>query len=157
KHCAILDSSRRLRMDGTPNTILADDLYARLGTAAAPVVLDVRRPDDLTEVGCLVVSAIPCDMTGRQWIDHLPTRKPVVVYCDDGQEVSRNAAATLRAAAIDAAYLEGGIAGWVKRDLPTCRKLSAQGHTWVTRERPKIDRIACPWLIQRFIDPLARF
>lgn len=24
---------------------------------------------------------------------------------------------------------------------------------WVTRERPKIDRIACPWLIKRFIDP----
>ena len=23
---------------------------------------------------------------------------------------------------------------------------------WVTRERPKIDRLACPWLIQRFID-----
>ena len=27
---------------------------------------------------------------------------------------------------------------------------------WVTRERPKIDRIACPWLIRRFIDPQAR-
>jgi hypothetical protein len=26
---------------------------------------------------------------------------------------------------------------------------------WVTRERPKIDRIACPWLIARFIDPQA--
>jgi hypothetical protein len=26
---------------------------------------------------------------------------------------------------------------------------------WVTRERPKIDRIACPWLIKRFIDPQA--
>jgi hypothetical protein len=26
---------------------------------------------------------------------------------------------------------------------------------WVTRERPKIDRIACPWLILRFIDPRA--
>lgn len=26
---------------------------------------------------------------------------------------------------------------------------------WVTRERPKIDRIACPWLIHRFIDPEA--
>jgi hypothetical protein len=24
---------------------------------------------------------------------------------------------------------------------------------WVTRERPKTDRIACPWLIRRFIDP----
>ena len=28
---------------------------------------------------------------------------------------------------------------------------------WVTRERPKIDRIACPWLIARFIDPEAEF
>jgi len=28
---------------------------------------------------------------------------------------------------------------------------------WVTRERPKIDRIACPWLIRRFVDPRARF
>ncbi|MGO7845414.1 chromate resistance protein ChrB domain-containing protein, partial [Rhizobium johnstonii] len=24
---------------------------------------------------------------------------------------------------------------------------------WVTRARPKIDRIACPWLIRRFVDP----
>jgi hypothetical protein len=28
---------------------------------------------------------------------------------------------------------------------------------WITRERPKIDRIACPWLIQRFVDPGAEF
>lgn len=28
---------------------------------------------------------------------------------------------------------------------------------WITRERPKIDRIACPWLIRRFIDPDATF
>jgi hypothetical protein len=28
---------------------------------------------------------------------------------------------------------------------------------WITRERPKIDRIACPWLIQRFIDKEAEF
>ena len=28
---------------------------------------------------------------------------------------------------------------------------------WVTRERPKIDRIACPWLIRRFVDPFAKF
>jgi hypothetical protein len=32
------------------------------------------------------------------------------------------------------------------RDRPT---------RWITRERPKIDRIACPWLIKRFIDPEA--
>jgi hypothetical protein len=28
---------------------------------------------------------------------------------------------------------------------------------WVTRERPKVDRVACPWLIRRFVDPEARF
>ncbi len=28
---------------------------------------------------------------------------------------------------------------------------------WVTRERPKVDRIACPWLIKRFVDPAAEF
>lgn len=28
---------------------------------------------------------------------------------------------------------------------------------WVTRERPKVDRIACPWLIKRFVDPTAEF
>ena len=28
---------------------------------------------------------------------------------------------------------------------------------WVTRERARVDRIACPWLIQRFIDPGAEF
>ncbi|ATP55266.1 AraC family transcriptional regulator [Pedobacter ginsengisoli] len=28
---------------------------------------------------------------------------------------------------------------------------------WITRERPKIDRIACPWLIRNFIDPQAQF
>ena len=28
---------------------------------------------------------------------------------------------------------------------------------WITRERPKIDRIACPWLIARFIDRSPEF
>ena len=28
---------------------------------------------------------------------------------------------------------------------------------WVTRARPKVDRVACPWLIKRFVDPDAQF
>ncbi|HAQ21600.1 MAG TPA: hypothetical protein DCR40_20580 [Prolixibacteraceae bacterium] len=28
---------------------------------------------------------------------------------------------------------------------------------WITRERPKIDRIACPWLIKNFVDKEAQF
>jgi hypothetical protein len=28
---------------------------------------------------------------------------------------------------------------------------------WITRERAKVDRVACPWLIKKFIDPAAEF
>lgn len=35
--------------------------------------------------------------------------------------------------------------------------LKERAMKWITRERPKIDRIACPWLIERFIDKEAEF
>ncbi len=35
--------------------------------------------------------------------------------------------------------------------------IGEQPSRWITRARPKIDRIACPWLIRRFIDPRAEF
>src|ERR1700731_3177634 len=42
--------------------------------------------------------------------------------------------------------------------VPGSMRRNRQGRTlWVTRERPKIDRIACPWLIRRFVDPAALF
>src|ERR1700693_3213661 len=37
------------------------------------------------------------------------------------------------------------------------KKLTRDNMRWITRERPKIDRVACPWLILRFIDPAAEF
>ncbi|MGQ0654088.1 MAG: chromate resistance protein ChrB domain-containing protein [Betaproteobacteria bacterium] len=37
------------------------------------------------------------------------------------------------------------------------RKPANTATRWVTRERPKIDRIACPWFISRFVDPGAEF
>lgn len=145
-------------MDGTLRSILADDLYARLGTATAPIVLDVRRSDAFNADDRVIVSAAHCDVTReQQWLDGLAAAKAVVVYCADGGAISQAAAAVLRTAGISGAHLEGGIAGWQKRGLPTRRKLGARTNKWVTRERPKIDRIACPWLIQRFIDPRAEF
>ncbi|MCW1404376.1 chromate resistance protein [Novosphingobium sp. MW5] len=69
----------------------------------------------------------------------------------------------LRAEGIAAQYLDGGFLGWAGAGLPlvdpACLPApDAQGRTrWVTRNRPKIDRIACPWLIRRFIDPRAVF
>jgi hypothetical protein len=58
---------------------------------------------------------------------------------------------------VQAAYLDGGIAGWKDQRLPTRRKRDATENKWVTREHPKIDRIACPWLISRFVKPDAEF
>lgn len=58
--------------------------------------------------------------------------------------------------------LEGGYEGWAKAGLPIIAKpeldrIAPKRPTlWVTRRRPKIDRIACPWLIRRFLDPQAR-
>ena len=60
-----------------------------------------------------------------------------------------------------ARILEGGIQAWREAGAPLITKNpalgvpSADSSRWVTRERPKIDRIACPWLIRRFIDPRA--
>ena len=55
--------------------------------------------------------------------------------------------------------LEGGTLGWEAAGLPMVpiAALPAPGTPWVTRHRPKIDRIACPWLIRRFIDPGVSF
>ena len=41
--------------------------------------------------------------------------------------------------------------------MPPSRKRAGASSRWITRERPKIDRIACPWLVRRFVDPDAEF
>jgi hypothetical protein len=85
-----------------------------------------------------------------------------VVACKAGHELSQTVAATLRQQGVAASVLAGGYAGWSEAGLPLVDKATLlrfvpqRPSLWVTRRRPKIDRIACPWLIQRFIDPDAR-
>src|SRR5262249_47758040 len=58
--------------------------------------------------------------------------------------------------------LAGGYAAWAEAKLPLVAKaaldrfLPRRPSLWITRRRPKIDRVACPWLIRRFIDQQAR-
>jgi hypothetical protein len=86
-----------------------------------------------------------------------------VVVCQKGQKLSEGTAAWLRHNQVAAEVLEGGHVGWKQAELPTVPadkipKRDGRGRTvWVTRSRPKIDRIACPWLIRRFVDPAAVF
>jgi len=145
-------------MDGTRSSISPRDLYERLGTAQAPILIDVRKPADFAASDRCIVAAFhraPDDIA--RWSKELPAGRPVVVHCVRGGQTSQTAAAALAAAGHDAAYLEGGITAWSEAGLPTRRKLAVATGKWVTRERPKIDRIACPWLISRFIDPNAQF
>ncbi|MBV1797656.1 chromate resistance protein [Siccirubricoccus sp. G192] len=72
-----------------------------------------------------------------------------------GHAVSQEVAAALRARGLAASYLEGGIEGWASLGLPLAAK-PGRPSVWVTRARPKVDRVACPWLLRRFVDPDAR-
>jgi rhodanese-related sulfurtransferase len=146
-----------------PISISAESLYRVLGTAAAPLILDVRRAHAFDADDRLIVGAIRRDpATLQSWQSGLPTGRLIVVYCAHGQRVGQAVAAALRDAGHDARFLAGGIAGWTAQGLPTRRKIGPPPQSWapgkwVTRERPTIDRIACPWLISRFIDPEAEF
>ena len=142
-------------MDEQALTVSPNDLYARLGTALAPVLVDVRRATISTDDRLIVGAQHPVPDNIGRWQNELAGR-PVVAYCADGREVSPGVATALRAAGIKAVYLEGGLAGWNAERLPT-RKNLGKSDKWVTREHPKIDRIACPWLISRFINPHAEF
>ena len=145
-------------MDGSKHDISPHDLYARLGTAAAPVVLDVRSASAFAAADRLVVGAVyrGPDQVER-WRGDLPPGRPVIAYCEHGHQISQDVVMALRAAGLDAATLAGGIAAWMDAGLPTRRNIGTTPGRWVTRARPKIDRIACPWLIARFIDPHAQF
>jgi rhodanese-related sulfurtransferase len=145
-------------MDGLKHDISPHELYARLGTAAAPVVIDARSTSAFENADRLIVGAVyrAPDQVER-WRIGLPPGRAVIAYCEHGHQISNDVVGALRAAGIDAAMLAGGIAAWRDAGLPTRRNIGTTPGQWVTRERPKIDRIACPWLIARFIDPHAQF
>lgn len=143
-----------------PNAIAVGKLARIIGTPRAPVVLDVRSDADLAADPRLVPGALRADDRALADLAPLPPG-PVVVLCQAGRRRSQGAAAWLRAEGRPAEYLEGGFDAWRQAELPLIRPdhlppRDGQGRTvWVTRARPKIDRIACPWLIRRFVDPRA--
>ena len=144
------------------NEIPVSTLARLIGTPDCPVLLDVRIDEDFEDDPRLIPGAfrhpfknvldLVTDFNGRS----------VVVYCQKGLKISQGAAAMLRTAGIRAEILEGGQFAWRDANHPMVSFKSLppadpSGRTiWVTRHRPKIDRIACPWLIRRFFDPRAQ-
>jgi rhodanese-related sulfurtransferase len=133
--------------------ISAASLRQSLASARPPLVIDVRKVPTFLGAPDLIRGALRRDpLRVDEWMRTLPQDADVVVYCVHGHEVSQGAAK-----ALGAHYLEGGIEAWRAAGGALAAKPSGASTRWVTRERPKIDRIACPWLVRRFVDPDAEF
>jgi len=147
-------------------SISAQDLSNLSGTSNWPTVVAATR--------CFKFEEEARAIAGSVWRDHMQTEvwgpdlarlgKPVIVYCLHGHNVSQLAVARLRAQGIDARHLEGGIDAYeavgglvLKQRGPDVPLLLPQATRWITRERPRVDRIAFAWLVRRFIDPMAEF
>jgi rhodanese-related sulfurtransferase len=138
--------------------ISVTELRSALAGNNPPIVIDVRRRPAYTESDATIAGALRRDPEEvRGWAKSLPRASTVVVYCVRGHEVSQSAAAALKEVGIVARYLEGGFEAWKAAQAPFDHKPSNGSTRWVTHERPKIDRIACPWLVARFIDANAEF
>jgi rhodanese-related sulfurtransferase len=143
----------------TANAISASDLRERLSGGVPPVVIDVRRRPAFMASNEVVIGALWRDPEKvGTWGKTLPAASSAVVYCVHGHQVSQSTAAALKGLGLDVSYLKGGLEeGWKLLGGALDRKPTNSSTRWVTRERPKIDRIACPWLIARFVDPEAEF
>jgi len=147
----------------TPNTISASQFARLIGQPDMPSVVDVRTDEDQALDPRMLPGSIRRDFHQvNGWASDFRGHK-VVIVCQRGLKLSEGTAAWLRHEGIEAEVLEGGFEGWITHGGPLVRcdilpPRDAQGRTvWVTRSRPKVDRIACPWLLRRFVDPSAVF
>jgi len=144
-----------------PTSITGEKVFRLIGTPQAPLAIDAR-PTPTLAAGSLP-SAVPYEVFKTREATGLSPGASVVVACEDGGARSHGIAALLRARGVGAEVLDGGVGAWSRDGLPLVsgRRLPARNDRgqsiWVTRARPKVDRIACPWLIRRFVDPFALF
>ncbi|WP_299896887.1 sulfurtransferase/chromate resistance protein [uncultured Ruegeria sp.] len=147
----------------SPNSISPKQLLRLIGTPNAPVLFDVCLNDDFDEDPYLIPASVRHPVTDLQGLKCKISGRSAVIICQKGKKLSQGVVSWLRSEGHQAEYLEGGMYAW--RELTDALRVPAAriperigGHTlWVTRHRPKIDRIACPWLIRRFVDPDAKF
>lgn len=146
-----------------PNEITVPQLLRLIGLPDAPVIVDISIDPDFNDDPFLIPTAFRHPYTDIDALKQRLKGRPCVIVCQKGSKLSQGLVAWLRADGMQAEYLQGGNFAW--RDHPLAPRVPASalpkpvdGATlWVTRHRPKIDRIACPWLIRRFVDADARF
>ena len=151
----------------SPIQISVNQLSRLVGTHTAPVVLDVRTEEDFADDPRTLPSALHFpfpDVTSQvESVVQSIGSVRAVVYCQKGLKISEGVAAALRASGCSAEVLESGHFGWRDAGLLLVNQSAIQNRNevgqsvWVTRVRPKVDRIACAWLLRRFVDRNAQF
>ncbi len=147
----------------SPDTINVSQLSRLIGTPDAPRLVDICIDEDFEADPRFIPGAFRHPFTDMAALAPKLNGRKTVIICQKGRKLSQGAAAVLRNLGVSCEYMEGGNFAWRDAGLPLipADKIpprNAQGQTlWVTRHRPKIDRMACPWLIRRFIDPEAQF
>ena len=145
--------------------ISPSQLISLVGTDHCPRIIDVQRDNVFQLQERRIAGAIwRPHIDAAVWAPKLTSKSGNVVYCTEGHNVSEIAAGLMRGLGIEVQILEGGIRAYMDAGGLTVAQSAhqidpalPQPSVWVTRERPKIDRIACPWLIRRFVDPDAIF
>jgi rhodanese-related sulfurtransferase len=140
-------------------SLSGSELQSALRGERPPLIIDVRPRPVFQSATDMIQGALWRDPERiAEWAGELPRASRVVVYCVHGGEVSRGAAQALRERGPSVQHLHGGIEdGWRAAGGALDGKPGGANTRWVTRERPKIDRLACPWLLARFVDPEAEF
>src|SRR6185295_8401637 len=130
-----LTQARKDAMDGALPSISPPDLADLIGTAAAPIVVDVRSAAELAAIDRLIPGSVhrPQDDVEQLW-RALPAKRPVVVCDLSGSQTSWTVVEAFRRFGADASYLMDGFAGWYDRGLPTRRHVDSLLDKWVTRE-----------------------
>ncbi|MFC6638316.1 sulfurtransferase [Sulfitobacter sp. JBTF-M27] len=146
-----------------PNEITVSQLLRLIGTPVCPAIVDISIDPDFAEDPFFIPGAFRHPHTDFPGLVERLDGEACVVVCQKGIKLSQGMAALLRSKGIQAEFLQGGNYGWRAHEgsprvpakiIPN----DVDGRTlWVTRHRPKIDRIACPWLIRRFVDRQANF
>ena len=147
----------------SPTEITTRQLSRLIGTPDCPIIVDVRIDEDFDDDPRMIPGSFRHPYLELDTLVERLNGQPTIIYCQKGFKISQGVAAMLRAGNVASETVEGGHFAWRDAGFPLLNpaklpERNRAGQTvWVTRHRPKIDRIACPWFIRRFLDPTAQF
>lgn len=157
-----------MRPNQQPRFIVPQPAFDWLMGPNPPVLIDVRRPEVVAESAILLpqTSLLVDQSDAGAILARWSAERSVLIACAFAHNRSQALAGLLRAEGRSVSIIEGGVEAWREAGLPVVPRtslglaqpirLGESPTLWVTRASPKIDRVACPWLIRRFLDPNAR-